>query len=125
MDQWTIAPRDNPRFVITNLRQTPQWIYEEVYCQRGEIENRIKELHHGLEIDRTSCTTFWANQLRLLLTATAYVLLQELRRHAATTTNARAQVWTSRDRLLKIGVWVEAYADRDAWTVIATRVGAT
>ena len=71
-------PRDNPRFVITNLRQTPQWIYEQVYCGRGEIENRIKELHHGLAIDRTSCSRFWANQLRVLLTAAAYVLMQEL-----------------------------------------------
>ena len=131
------TPRDNARFVITNLRQTPRWIYETVYCQRGEIENRIKELHHGLEIDRTSCTTFWANQLRVLLTATAYVLLQELRRHAAPTAYARAQVSTLRERLLKIGVWVqvrvrrfilhlpEAYADREAWTLIAQRVGAT
>lgn len=131
------APRDNPRFVVTNLRQTPRWIYEAVYCQRGEIENRIKELHHGLEIDRTSCTSFWANQLRVLLTATAYVLLQELRRQAAATPYARAQVWTIRDRLLKIGVWIEtqvrrwvlhlplAYADREAWTTIARRVGAT
>ena len=51
------APKDNPRFVITNMKQTPQWLYEEVYCQRGEIENRIKELH-ALEIDRTSCTRF-------------------------------------------------------------------
>jgi len=131
------APRDNPRFVITNLRQSPQWIYERVYCQRGDIENRIKELHDGLQIDRTSCTTFWANQLRVLLTATAYVLLQDLRRHAATTTYARAQVSTLRERLLKIGVWIQArvrrfilhlpaaYADRDAWTTIAHHVGAT
>ncbi|MGA7766396.1 MAG: IS1380 family transposase [Candidatus Sulfotelmatobacter sp.] len=61
-------PRDNPRFVITNMKQSPQWIYERVYCQRGDIENRIKELH-DLEIDRTSCTSFWANQFRVLLTA--------------------------------------------------------
>ncbi|MCR4375750.1 MAG: IS1380 family transposase [Acidobacteria bacterium] len=131
------APRDNPRFVITNLRQSPQWIYETVYCQRGDVENRIKELHHGLEIDRTSCTTFWANQLRVLLTATAYVLLQELRRQAAATPYARAQVWTLRERLLKIGVWIQArvrrfilhlpaaYADRETWTLIAHRLGAT
>jgi len=71
-------PKDNPRFVITNMKQTPQWLYEEVYCQRGEIENRIKELH-ALEIDRTSCSRFWANQFRVLLTAAAYVLMQELR----------------------------------------------
>ena len=131
------APRDNARFVITNLTQTPRWIYETVYCQRGEIENRIKELHHGLEIDRTSCTRFWANQFRVLLTAAAYVLLLELRRHAARTMYARAQVSTLRERLLKIGVRVvasvrrfvlhlpAAYADREAWTRIARRVGAT
>jgi hypothetical protein len=59
------APKDNPRFVITNMKQTPQWLYEEVYCKRGEIENRIKELH-AMEIDRTSCTRFWANQFRVL-----------------------------------------------------------
>lgn len=130
-------PRDNARFVITNLTQTPQWIYEAVYCQRGEIENRIKELHHGLEIDRTSCSRFWANQLRVLLTATAYVLLQELRRIAAHTAYARAQVSTLRERLLKIGVSVcastrrlvlhgpQAYADVAAWRRIARRLGAT
>lgn len=73
-------PKDNPRFVITNLRQSPQGIYERVYCPRGEIENRIKELHEGLEIGRTSCSSFWANQFRVLLTAAAYVLMQELRR---------------------------------------------
>jgi DDE family transposase len=70
-------PKDNPRFVITNMKQSPPWIYERVYCQRGDIENRIKELH-DLEIDRTSCTSFWANQFRVLLTAAAYVLMQEL-----------------------------------------------
>ena len=63
--------------VITNLKQSPQWIYEQVYCQRGDIENRIKELH-DLQIDRTSCSDFWANQFRVLLTAAAYVLMQEL-----------------------------------------------
>jgi hypothetical protein len=131
------APRDNVRFVITNLTQTPRWIYETVYCQRGEIENRIKELHHGLEIDRTSCSRFWANQFRVLLTAAAYVLLQELRRHAARTVYARAQVSTLRERLLKIGVRVvasvrrfvlhlpRAYPDADAWHAIARRLGAT
>ena len=52
-------PRDNPRFVVTNLRQTPRFLYEKVYCGRGDIENRIKELHDGLQIDRTSCHSFW------------------------------------------------------------------
>jgi hypothetical protein len=98
-------PKDNPRFVITNMKQTPQWLYEEVYCQRGEIENRIKELH-AMQIDRTSCTRFWANQFRVLLTAAAYVLMQELRLSAAATDCARAQVWTLRERFLKLGARV-------------------
>ena len=59
-----------------------------------------------MEIDRTSCTDFWANQLRVLLTAAAYVLMQELRLRAAGTDCARAQVWTLRERLLKLGARV-------------------
>jgi hypothetical protein len=99
------TPKDNPRFVITNMKQSPQWLYEQVYCQRGDIENRIKELH-DLQIDRTSCSDFWANQFRVLLTAAAYVLMQELRLRAAHTSCARAQVWTIRERLLKLGARV-------------------
>jgi hypothetical protein len=98
-------PKENPRFVITNMKQSPQWLYEEVYCKRGEIENRIKELHE-LQIDRTSCSDFRANQFRVLLTAAAYVLMQELRLSAANTNCARAQVWTLRERLLKLGARV-------------------
>jgi hypothetical protein len=105
-------PRDNPRFVVTNLSQTPQWIYERVYCERGDSENRIKELHHGLEIDRTSCHRFWANQFRVLLTAAAYVLMQELRLRLAGTGCSRAQVSTLRERLLKLGVHVVVSARR-------------
>jgi hypothetical protein len=98
-------PKDNPRFVITNMAQSPQWLYEKVYCLRGDIENRIKELH-ALEIGRTSCSRFWANQFRVLLTAAAYILMQELRLRAAGTNCARAQVWTLRERLLKLGARV-------------------
>ena len=68
-------------------------------------QNRIKELH-DLQIDRTSCSDFWANQFRVLLTAAAYVLMQELRLRAARTNCARAQVWTLRERLLKLGARV-------------------
>lgn len=129
-------PKKNPRFVVTNLKQTPRWIYEKVYCQRGDAENRIKELHYGLEFDRTSCSSFLANQFRVLMTAAAYVLMQELRLHAARTTFARAQVWTLRDCLLKIGVRVAASVRRivlhlpasfpflDPWNRIAARLGA-
>ena len=97
------APQDNPRFVVTNLRQTPRFIYERIYCARGDIENRIKELHDGLQIGRTSCCRFWANQLRVFFTAAASVLMQELRLRAAGTACARAQVTWLRDRLLKLG----------------------
>ena len=99
-------PKDNPRFIITNLPQNPAWIYEQVYCARGDIENRLKELHQGLEIDRTSCSKFLANQFRVLMTAAAYVLMQELRLRAARTACAQAQVWTLRERLLKLGAQV-------------------
>jgi hypothetical protein len=104
-------PRDNPRFVVTNLRLTPERVYA-FYCQRGEIENRIKELHHGLAIDRTSCPRFLANQLRVLLTAAAFVLLQEVRRRAVGTRFHRAQVWTLREQLLKLGGRVVSSARR-------------
>jgi hypothetical protein len=129
-------PRDNPRYVVTNLNAGPKHIYENLYCQRAEIENRIKELHHGLEIDRTSCTRFWANQLRVLLSAAAYVLMQELRAAAAGTACARAQVSTLRERLLKLGVWVSRsvrrivlhlpqYAPwRSQWCHVARALGA-
>jgi len=97
--------RDNPRFVVTSMKQSARWLYEEVYCQRGDIENRIKELK-ALDVDRTSCTNFWANQLRVLMAAAAYVLLQEIRLNAALTSLSRAQVWTLRERLLKLGARV-------------------
>ncbi|MGB5103401.1 MAG: transposase, partial [Steroidobacteraceae bacterium] len=96
-------PKDNPRFVVTNLQASPRHLYEAIYCARGDVENRIKELHLGLEIDRTSCGRFLANQLRVLLTAAACVLYQELRLRAARTTFGRAQVSTLREQLLKLG----------------------
>lgn len=105
-------PKDNPRFIVTNLKTTPKFIYQKVYCARGDVENRIKELKHGLEIDRTSCTSFKANQLRVLMSAAAYVLMQELRLKARQTGCAHAQVNTLRLRLLKLGAWVESSVRR-------------
>ena len=99
-------PKDNPGFVVTNMKQSPQWIYETVYCARGDVENRIKELHDGMQIGRTSCSNFWANTFRVILTAAAYVLMQELRLHLASTRHARAQVSTLRERFLKLGAQV-------------------
>ena len=66
----------NPRFIVTNVPGDPQELYEDVYCQRGEIENRIKEQQLDLFADRTSCHRFLANQFRLLLSSAAYVLVQ-------------------------------------------------
>ena len=129
-------PRLNPRFVVTNLRGRPQRIYERIYCPRGEVENRIKELF-DVALDRTSCSKFRANQLRVLLAAAAYVLLQELRLAARGTAWARAQVATLRLELLKIGVQAitsvrrlvlrlpAAFPYRDGWRAIALRSGAT
>jgi hypothetical protein len=129
-------PKDNPRFVVTNLPHSPRHLYEAIYCARGDVENRIKELHHGLEIDRTSCTRFLANQLRGLLTAAAYVLYQELRLRAARTALRSAQVSTLREHLIKLGAWVESSVrrivlhlpassiHRHDWQIIARQLGA-
>ena len=84
-------PRDNQRFVITNLRQTPEWIYTHVYCTRGDSENRLKELKRALAFGRTSCTCFWANQLRVTLTAAAFVLCQELQLRADPTARRKCR----------------------------------
>jgi hypothetical protein len=130
------APKNNPRFVVTNLLDPPETVYQ-LYCQRGDVENRLKELHHGLEMDRTSCSRFLANQFRVLLALAAYILFQELRRRAAGTDCADAQVTTLRERLLKLAVWVERSVRRivlhfpmtfpwlSTWRRIALAVGAT
>ena len=99
-------PRDNARFVVTNLRHKPSNVYQ-IYRERGDSENRIAELKNDLAIDRTSCTSFWANQLRVLLTAAAYVLYQELRLRAVRKGHGRSTVGTLRLRLIKIGARIE------------------
>ncbi len=129
-------PKNNPRFVVTNLTDPPQTVYE-IYCQRGDVENRLKELHHGLEMDRTCCSRFLANQFRVLLTLAAYILFQDLQRRTAGTALAGAQVTTLRERLIKLAVWVERSVRRivlhlpttypwlSSWQRIARAVGAT
>jgi hypothetical protein len=95
---------ENTRFIVTNLSGGPQNLYDELYCQRGEAENRIKEQQLGLFADRTSCHDFVANQFRVLLSAAAYILMDTLRREGlADTELANAQVDTIRNKLLKIG----------------------
>ena len=130
------TPKDNPRFVITNLKTTPRHVYEAVYCARGDVENWLKELKLGLEIDRTSCTSFLTNQFRVLMSAAAYVLMQELRLKARRTGCGRTQVSTLRLRLLKLGAWIESSVRRlvihlpigtpfaDDWRRIARSLGA-
>jgi hypothetical protein len=125
------APRSNPRFVVTNLRHRADRVYT-IYCGRGEIENRIKELKHDLALDRTSCQAFAANQLRLLLTTAAFALLQILRRPLP----ERPRVQTLRLWLLKIGARVECsvrrvvvhlaqnHPWRDLWRRTALALGA-
>jgi len=96
----------NPRFVVTSLTAeswSPQPLYEDLYCARGDMENRIKE-QLSLFADRVSAETIKANQLRIYFSAIAYVLVDGLRRLALTGTDmATAQVSTIRLRLLKIG----------------------
>jgi hypothetical protein len=101
-----------PKQPAQNTNRTAGAGNKQVYCQRGDLENRIKELHYGMEIGRTSCTSFWANQFRVLMTAAAYVLMQELRLRLARTDCARAQVSTLRQRFLKLGVQVIATVRR-------------
>jgi len=99
-----LAQGSNPRYVVTNLVGPAQELYDTLYCARGEMENRIKEQQLDLFADRTSCTKWWANQFRLLLSSLAYVLLETIRRHGLQGTElARAQCGTIRLKLLKIG----------------------
>jgi len=129
-------PKDNARFVVSNLdRMGPERIYQ-LYRERGDVENRIKELHHDLEIDRTSTTSYLANHLRVLLTAAAFVLCQELRSRLARTELRRAQVGTLRLHLFKVAALVRESVRRivlsmpasfpwqSLWQAAACRVGA-
>ena len=97
----------NPRYIVTSLKGAPQWLYDKLYCARGDMENRIKEQQLDLFSDRTSCHAWWPNQYRLLLSAMAYVLLEAIRRIAlAGSALANAYVGTIRLKLLKIGAVV-------------------
>ena len=111
----------NPRFVVTSLpadRVPAQPLYEDLYCARGDMENRIKEQQLALFADRTSSATLRANQLRLYWSTLAYVLLNALRSRAlAGTRLARAQCDTLRLRLLKVGAHVRVTA-RCVWVAL-------
>jgi Transposase DDE domain group 1 len=113
--EWTQGEA-NPRFVVTSLTRAEckaQYLYEKVYCARGEMENRIKECQLDLYADRTSTATMRANQLRLWFASMAYVLLCALRRIALhETAFAKATCGTIRLKLLKIGALVRVSARR-------------
>jgi hypothetical protein len=109
-----MAAGDNPRFVVTSLvAPTPQRVYEELYCARGNCENDIKAVKCDLHSDRTSATTFLANAMRLLLSCAAYVLHHALRTHTLQhTTLAQAQPTTLILTLFKVATQIKQYKDR-------------
>lgn len=117
-----LADKENARYVVTSLSAAEgpaQKLYEGLYCERGEMENRIKE-QLSLFADRVSTEHLRSNQLRLYLSAVGYVLLQGLRRLGLKGTEwARAQVGTIRLRLLKIGAQVRLTA-RKVWVSLAS-----
>lgn len=117
-----IDGKENPRFVVTSLASeewAAQALYEELYCARGDMENRIKE-QFSLFADRVSAATMRANQMRLYLSAMAYILVSGLRRLGLSTTElAQAQVSTIRTKLLKIGAQIRVTV-RKIWVSMAS-----
>jgi len=135
-----IANKENPRFVVTSLDSATieaRPLYEDLYCARGDMENRIKEQQLGLFADRVSAGTMQANQVRLYFASVAYTLLAALRRLGLKGTELEhAQCATIRVRLLKIGaqvrvsvrrVWVslsEAFPLQDLFATVLLRLRA-
>ncbi len=113
--EWTLKG-SNPRFIVTSLKPKhsgARALYEDLYCARGDMENRIKECQLDLYADRTSAHTMRANQLRLWFASFAYVLICALRRIGlAHTTLANATCGTIRLKLLKIGAQIRVSVRR-------------
>jgi hypothetical protein len=118
-----LSKGDNPRFVVSSLDASEldaRALYEDLYCARGEMENRIKEQQLDLFADRTSTSRMRSNQIRLYFSSIAYCLLQALRELGLEGTQmARAQCSTIRVRLLKIGARVRLTA-RKVWISMAS-----
>jgi hypothetical protein len=118
-----IDGKENPRFVVTSLKSgagKAQELYEEMYCARGDMENRIKE-QFSLFADRVSAETMRANQMRLYLSAMAYILVSGLRRLGLRATElAQAQVSTIRTKLFKIGAQIRVTVRR-VWVSLSSR----
>ena len=114
-----IDGKENPRFIVTSLTDEGRKLYEEIYCVRGDMENRIKE-QFSLFADRVSAETIRANQMRLYLSAMAYILVSGLRRLGLKATElAEAQVSTIRTKLLKIGAQIRVTV-RKVWVSMAS-----
>ena len=117
-----IDGKENPRFVVTSLKSgkgAAQALYEEMYCARGDMENRIKE-QFSLFADRVSAETMRANQMRLYLSAMAYILVSGLRRLGLPATElAQAQVSTIRTKLFKIGAQIRVTV-RKVWVSMSS-----
>lgn len=124
----------NPRFVVTNLSQNDKYLYDKIYCARGDMENRIKDQQLGLFAHRASSHRWWNNQFRQLLSGLAYVLMEALRAMAlAGTAIATASPQTLRLKLLRIGAVIvrntrririmisSAYPDRALFKNVAFR----
>jgi len=122
------------RFIVTNLKGAPRWLYESVYCQRGQAENLIKAHKLHLASDRTYCTKATANQFRLLIHTAAYWLLHTLRGLAPKTSFWRdAQFDTIRLALIKVAARVTelntrikvalptCYPHQQSWALLAGR----
>jgi len=132
-----VMPRngDNPRFVVTNCTDLSAEALYEFYTQRGDAENRIKELKDDLASGRTSCHRFVANQFRLLMHSAAMILMQALRQLLAGTTMDRMQASTLRVKLLKVGtavvqtsrkIWLRlpsSYPHQDVWGHLTAALG--
>ena len=112
----------NPRFVVTSItpeRMDARALYEDLYCARGEMENRIKEQQLDLFADRTSTAEMRSNQIRLYFSSIAYVLLESLRRLGLKGTEMeRAQCGTIRLKLLKLGAQIRVTV-RKIWVSLA------
>ena len=117
-----LAKGENPRFVVTSLSKEEidaRTLYEEKYCARGDMENRIKEQQLWLFADRTSAATMRANQLRLWFSSIAYTLMVALKRLGLKGTElSRSQCSTIRVKLLKIGAQIRVTV-RKVWVSLA------
>ena len=113
-----LAKGENPRFIVTSIaseEKDARTLYEDFYCARGDMENRIKEQQLGLFADRTSTALMRSNQLRLYFSSFAYIMMQTLRRLGLRGTElAQAQCDTIRLRLFKIGAQIDVTV-RKVW----------